>query len=66
MNDPTTTGLETTDYPIWNIDFPGVTICPNTKVDSINIILKNLALTAGYKQVQGCISRSKPPMGEVV
>ena len=32
MNDPTTTGLETTDYPIWNIDFPGVTICPNTKV----------------------------------
>ena len=32
MNDPTTTGLKTTDYPIWNIDFPGVTICPNTKV----------------------------------
>ena len=33
MNDPTTTGLETTDFPIWNIDFPGVTICPNTKVN---------------------------------
>ena len=33
MNDPTTTGLETTDFPIWNIDFPGVTICPNTKVE---------------------------------
>ena len=40
MNDPTTTGLETTDYPIWNIDFPGVTICPNTKVGNRNIILK--------------------------
>ena len=37
MNDPTTTGLETTDYPIWNIDFPGVTICPNTKVKKRNI-----------------------------
>ena len=42
MNDPTTTGLETTDYPIWNIDFPGVTICPNMKVDSKNIILKKI------------------------
>ena len=32
INDPTSTTLETTDYPIWNIDFPGVTICPNAKV----------------------------------
>ena len=41
MNDPTTTGLETTDYPIWNIDFPGVTICPNTKVKKRNISRRN-------------------------
>ena len=34
QNDPTSTSLETTDYPIWNIDFPGVTICPNTKVSA--------------------------------
>ena len=38
INDPTSTTLETTDYPIWNIDFPGVTICPNAKVFHIKKI----------------------------
>ena len=32
QNNPTSTGLDTKDYPILNIDFPGITICPNTKV----------------------------------
>ena len=32
QNNPTSTGLDTKDYPISNIDFPGITICPNTKV----------------------------------
>ena len=29
---PTSTSLSTTDYSIRNIDFPGVTICPNSKI----------------------------------
>ena len=37
MHDPTTTQLETSNYPIWNIHFPGVTICPNTKVKIVYI-----------------------------
>ena len=41
INDPTTTTLQTTDYPIWKIDFPGVTICPNMKVDFEKIISLN-------------------------
>ena len=32
INQPTSTSLDTRDYPVWNIDFPGVTICPNSKV----------------------------------
>ena len=39
IKDPTTTTLASTDYPIWNIDFPGITICPNMKV-IFNIIIK--------------------------
>lgn len=29
---PTITTVETNNYPIWNIPFPGVTICNNNKV----------------------------------
>lgn len=29
---PTITTIETNNYPIWNIKFPGVTICNNNKV----------------------------------
>jgi len=29
---PTSTSLETRHYPIVNVDFPGVTICPNAKI----------------------------------
>ena len=29
---PTITTPASTNYPIWNIDFPAVTICSNTKV----------------------------------
>ena len=32
INQPTSTSLETRHFPVWNIDFPGVTICPNSKV----------------------------------
>ena len=35
QNNPTSTGLDTKDYPIMNIEFPGITICPNTKVISL-------------------------------
>ena len=30
---PTLTSLDSTNYPIWEIDFPGVTICSPNKVD---------------------------------
>ncbi len=29
---PTITSIETTNHPIWNIDFPAVTVCSNNKV----------------------------------
>ncbi len=29
---PTITSVDTTNYPIWNIHFPAVTICSNNKV----------------------------------
>ena len=29
---PTFTSIETTNYPVWNIDFPAVTVCSNNKV----------------------------------
>ena len=50
INDPTSTTLETTDYPIWNIDFPGVTICPNAKVFYIKKI-KNKSFLSRSQQV---------------
>jgi Amiloride-sensitive sodium channel len=33
---PITTSIETTTYPIWGLDFPGVTICNINKVYSPN------------------------------
>ena len=36
---PTLTALDTSHYPIWNIDFPAVTLC------GINRIQKSRALT---------------------
>ncbi len=30
---PTITTLDSTDHPVWEIDFPAVTICPANKVD---------------------------------
>lgn len=29
---PTITSVDTTNYPIWNIHFPAVTVCSNNKV----------------------------------
>lgn len=29
---PTVTSVDTTNYPIWNIYFPAVTICSNNKI----------------------------------
>jgi len=39
---PTITSVETTNYPIWNIYFPAVTICSNNKIEmqKIDAILK--------------------------
>ncbi len=32
-NSPTYTSLNTTNYPIWNIPFPGVTVCSNNVIN---------------------------------
>ncbi len=32
VNTPTITSIATTNYAIWNIHFPAVTICSNNKV----------------------------------
>lgn len=29
---PTVTSVDTTNYPVWNIPFPAVTLCDNNKV----------------------------------
>lgn len=29
---PTITTVETINYPIWNLEFPAVTVCSNNKV----------------------------------
>ena len=34
---PTLTTLDSTDHPIWEIDFPGVTICPSNKAVEIKL-----------------------------
>lgn len=41
---PTITTVESTDYPIWNIYFPAVTICSNNKVVNSSFV-KNLNKT---------------------
>ena len=56
QNNPTSTGLDTKDYAIMNIEFPGITICPNTKImkstfrvamASSHLPWKNLTKTRG-------------------
>lgn len=32
LKTPTTTTIETTAYPIWDIEFPAITICNHNKV----------------------------------
>ncbi len=32
-NSPTYTSIKTTNYPVWDIPFPGVTICSNVIVN---------------------------------
>ena len=34
QNTKTITTVETTSYPIWNIDFPGITVCSNIRVSN--------------------------------
>ena len=34
---PTLTSLDSTNHPVWEIDFPGVTICSPNKVDKIRM-----------------------------
>ena len=36
QNNPTSTSLDTKHYSIHNIDFPGITICANTKIMKSN------------------------------
>lgn len=33
LNLPMMTSIKSTNYPIWNISFPAVTICSNNKID---------------------------------
>jgi hypothetical protein len=40
---PTLTALNTAHYPIWNVDFPAVTLC------SLNRIKKSRAITVSNK-----------------
>ena len=42
----TITTVDTTNYPIWNIDFPGITVCSNIRVSAsrLNAALKNSKL----------------------
>ena len=35
---PTITSLESTNHPVWEIDFPGVTVCPTTKVSRLKVL----------------------------
>ena len=46
QNSKTITTVETTNYPICNIDFPGITVCSNVRVSSslFNKALKNSKL----------------------
>ena len=30
----TLTTVDTTNYPIWNIDFPGITVCSNIRISA--------------------------------
>ena len=39
---PTFTSIDSTNYPVWNIDFPAVTVCSNMKIkkDAFNARIK--------------------------
>ena len=52
QNNPTSTGLDTKDYPIMNIEFPGITICPNTKVKLVSGLSYEMLL---FKDHEKCI-----------
>jgi hypothetical protein len=41
---PTITTLDSTDHPVWEINFPGVTVCPANKVveDKLGKIARTL------------------------
>ena len=36
--DPTIISIEDTNYPVWKVNFPAVTICSNNKVVSNNFV----------------------------
>ena len=38
QNNPTITSIASTNYAIWNIHFPAVTICSNNKVVKKNLM----------------------------
>ncbi len=31
LHNPTITTVVSTNYPVWNIEFPAVTVCPNNR-----------------------------------
>ncbi len=43
---PTFTSINTTNYPVWNIPFPGVTVCSNNIVEEDK--LENLLVSQEY------------------
>ena len=53
QNNPTSTSLDTKHYSIHNVDFPGITICPNTKVREApdNTTMSKQVLVILYLQI---------------
>ncbi len=45
QNSPTYTSINTTNYPVWSMPFPGVTICSNLMVN-LNLLSGALKRTA--------------------
>ena len=48
-NQPTLTTLDSTDHPVWEIDFPAVTICSPNKV--VKAKLETLAEKKGWNEI---------------
>ena len=72
QNNPTSTSLDTKHYSIHNVDFPGITICPNTKVRAENPLNRcNYAffsdneeqLPSGYANQELALEESDPEDG---